>query len=132
MVTKYWNDPCPQCGGEATGIAIHYEHVRGNPQAMLSLPDPACGYDPDDPDSPDCICTAIPNPAPNPALDTFHTVGATVTMQPCGDVLRVPVGSDGKLGGQMAGWQMYQQEIPEPGSLGELMQDWAQTAETID
>jgi hypothetical protein len=27
--------------------------------------------------------------------------------------------------GGLTGWHMYQQQVPEPGSLGGLMQDWA-------
>lgn len=125
MITKTWYDPCPQCGGEITDFDYEVESVRENPDSVISIPNPACPYDADDPDSPDCICIAIPNFAPNPALDQLIPIGAVFTMRPCGDVLRAPSGSGGKLGGKMAGWKMYQQEIPEPGSLGELMQDWA-------
>lgn len=129
MITKTWADPCPQCGGEVDPkrLSVDMEHVISNEQSVISVPDPACPYDPDDPDGPDCICVAIPNPAPNPALDRPVTVGATVTMQPCGCVIHVPVRpGTGKFGPPMEGWKMYQQEIPEPGSLGELMRDWAE------
>ena len=68
-----------------------------------------------DPDSPDCICLAVVNPAPPAYLDRLIPVGHTVTMRPCGD--RFPRWP--------AGWKAYQQTAPEPGSLGELMADWA-------
>jgi hypothetical protein len=130
VITKTWADPCPRCGGEVDPkrLSVDFEHIVDNPDAVISVPNPNCPYDPDDPDSPDCICTTIINPAPSPWNDRYITVGATVTMQPCGDVIRVPV-TKGKMGGAMEGWSVYQQDIPEPGSLGELMGDWARASD---
>jgi hypothetical protein len=129
VITKTWADPCPACGGEVDpkGLSVDLEHVIDNPSSVLAVPDPSCLYDSGDPDSPDCTCIAIPNFHPDPALDCHVLVGATFTMYPCGCEIRVPRGRDGKFGGAMEGWKMYQQEVPEPGSLGALMRDWAET-----
>ena len=131
MITKTWADPCPNCGGEVDPkrLSVEPEYVISNPSSVLAVPDPGCAYDSDDPDSPDCTCIAIPNFHPDPALDRHIPVGATFTMQPCGCVIRAPGGRGGKLGGAMKDWKMYQREVPEPGSLGALMQDWAATEE---
>lgn len=130
MITKTWYDPCPRCGGEVKGVDAEPQYVLSNPDSVLSVPDPACPYDPDDPDSPDCTCVAIINPHPDPVYDQRIPVGVTFTMHPCGDVIRSASGRDGKMTGEMAGWKAYQQEVPEPGSLGELMRDWAAEEET--
>jgi hypothetical protein len=91
------------------------EHVISNEQSVISVPDPSCPYDDDDPDSPDCTCLAIPNPRPDPMFDRYVTVAATFTMQPCGCQVRALFGPGGKMGGPMKDWKMYQQEVPEAG-----------------
>ena len=104
MIIKRWYDPCPRCGGEVTDLDYEVETVRSNPPSVIAVPNPACPYDEDDPDSPDCICTAVPDFAPDPMFDEMIPIGATFTMRPCGDVIR--------SGGEMAGWKAYQQEMP--------------------
>ena len=128
VITKTWADPCPSCGGEVDPkrLSVDVEHVISNPTSVFTVPDPGCAYDSADPDSPDCTCIAIPNFHPDPASDRRVPVSATFTMQPCGCEVRVAVGRNG-WGEPMKGWKMYQQEVPEPGSLGELMTDWAAT-----
>ncbi len=128
MITKTWADPCPNCGTEVDPkrLSVDLEHVISNEQSVFAVPDPGCLYDRDDPDSPDCTCIAIPNLYPDPAFDRQIVVGATFTMQPCGCKIRVPAGRGG-FGAPMKDWKVYQQEVPEPGSLGELMTDWAAT-----
>lgn len=126
MITRTWADPCPACGGEVDPkrLSVDVEHVISNPQSVISVPDPGCPYDDDDPDSPDCTCLAVPDPCPDPMFDQHVPVAATFTMQPCGCKVRASIGG-GKTGGPMKDWKVYRQEVPEPGSLGELMRDWA-------
>ena len=123
MTTKTWYDPCPRCAGEVQGFDYEPEYIVDNPTSVIGIPSPSCPHLAD-PDA-DCTCTVIINPAPDPMSDTYIAIGATFTMSPCGDVICGWSGPDGKLAGEMAGWRMYQQDIPEPGSLGELMADWA-------
>lgn len=128
MITRTWYDPCPACGEQVTGFDVEPEYVVDNPTAVLSLPNPSCPHLAD-PDA-DCTCTVLINPAPDPWRDEYIAVGATFTMHPCGDVIRAGLGparggQGRKLTGLMAGWQIHQQTTPEPGSLGELMADWA-------
>jgi hypothetical protein len=123
VITDTWYDPCPACGREVTGVDAEPEYVTDNPTAVIPIRNPACPYD-GDPESADCICPAIINPAPDPMLDTWVPVGATFIMHPCGDVIRSGF-AGGNLTGLMAGWKIYQRTRPETGSLGELLSDWA-------
>jgi hypothetical protein len=131
VITLTWTDPCPRCGAEVTAFDIEPEYVRDNPEAVLTLPNPLCPTN-EDPDA-ECICLVLVNPAADPLYDQFIAVAVTVTMHPCDHAIRAPLGGDGqrgrKLGGLLAGWKIYRQEVPEPGSLGELMADWAQAAD---
>ena len=116
MITRTWYDPCPglRPAGDLS-FDVDTQFVRDNPEAVLSVRNPACAYDEDDPDSPDCICMAVVNPAPPAYLDVMIPVGRIITMRPCGDAFpRWP-----------PGFHVYQQTTPEPGSLGELLADWA-------
>jgi hypothetical protein len=130
VITRTWYDPCPACGQQVTAFDLEPEYVIDNPTAVMSFPNPACPHE-DDPDA-DCICTVLLNPAPDPWRDEYIAIGVTVTMHPCGDVIRAPLGPRGEgsegsrpLGGLLAGWTIHQQTTPEPGTLGELMADWA-------
>jgi hypothetical protein len=109
---------------------MDFEHVIDNPDSVLSIPSPDCPHLAD-PDA-DCTCFVMINPSPNPAYDRHIPIATTVTMQPCGCAIRVPLGRKGKFTGELAGWSMYQRDVPEPGSLGELMADWAAMAEDAD
>jgi hypothetical protein len=86
--------------------------VRSNPGAVLRIPDPACQYDEDDPDSPDCTCGMLVNPAPDPLLDQVHIAGYEWTLLPCGHTF---AGSP----------RVCAQHRAKPGTLGALMEDWA-------
>lgn len=88
--------------------------VRDNPDAVLTVHDPYCPFE-DDPDA-DCTCTVIINPAPDPLLDEVHVVGWTYTLRPCGH----------QTGRKL---RFYTQTRPAPGTLGELMADWAAAAD---
>jgi hypothetical protein len=114
MITRTWYDPCPRCHREVTGVDYEPEYVVDNPTSVLAIPNPSCPHLAD-PEA-DCTCTVLINPAPDPWQDTYLAVGAWFTMHPCGDVIH--------SGPAMAGWKMYQQTSPEPGSLGELIADW--------
>jgi hypothetical protein len=111
QVTRTWADPCPVCGGQVTSLDAEAVTVRDNPEAVLALPDPACRYDHDDPDSPDCTCSWYPNSAPPAWLDEEIVVGWRYTLWPCGHEGQVTI---------------YTETGPEPGTLGELMARWAE------
>lgn len=112
LVTRTWCDPCPRCGAEVTGLDATAIIVVTNEQAVIPLPNPACPWDEDDPDSGDCICSALINPAPDPMFDEQHVAGWEVTLHPCGH-MRADLP------------KIYQETTAAPGTLGELMSDWA-------
>lgn len=115
LITRTWTDPCPVCGAEVTRADADAITVTDNPQALIPVRNPACQYDPGDPgNSPDCICTPLVNPAPDPMLDEVLITGWKYTLKPCGH----------RTGGTM---RFYQQTTPAPGTLGELIADWAAT-----
>lgn len=109
--SRSWTDPCPRCGAGVTRVDGTAIVVVSNPEAVIPVRNPACLYDEDDPDSPDCICAPVVNPRPDPLLDQAHVVGAEYTLSPCGHV--VPT------------IQVYTQTRPAAGTLGALMADWA-------
>jgi hypothetical protein len=115
IITRTWMDPCPHDGREVTGFDAEAITVRDNPQAVIGIHNPACQWDEEDPDSPDCICTSYINPAPDPMFDTIHVVGYIYTLRPCGH--------------QVSKVRIYSQEVPEPGTLGALMAEWGGVAD---
>lgn len=75
-------DPCPTCGSDVINFDRAYEHVRSNPEAVVSIRNPDCPHE-SDPDA-DCICQSFINPSPNPALDNYVKVDSITTFGPCG------------------------------------------------
>jgi hypothetical protein len=113
LITRTWADPCPVCGGPVTSLDAEAITVRDNPTAVISIHNPACPYDEDDPDSPDCICTTVINPAPDPLWDEEIVVGYLFTIDPCGHQTQQKI-------------RFYQQTVPARGTLGALLADWAE------
>lgn len=131
MIRETWYDPCPQCGGVVTGCDGQSETIKSNPMSVISSRNPACRYDDEDPDSPDCTCTAIANPCPDPFYDETIVIGMNVTLHPCEHVLHYTRGAAGAFVTGRSGrvtWKIYQRDRPEPNTLGELMQMWSDDA----
>lgn len=104
-------DPCPACAAEVTSVDFEAITIRDNPEAVITIHDPACPYDEPDPDTSDCTCTVLINPAPDPMLDEIHVAGVIYTLHPCGH--------------QTPRIRISRQTRPEPGSLGALAAAWA-------
>lgn len=107
LLTRTWMDPCPVCGQPVTGFHAEAVTVTDNPYSVISIRNPACQWDERDPDSPDCICTAVINPAPSPLFDQVHVVGYRYWLRPCDH--------------EVAKITLHSQEVPEPGTLAALM-----------
>lgn len=78
-------DPCPDCRGPVTEIAVEYFYVVSNPDAVIATPNPDCPAL-SDPDA-DCICPpAMINPAPNPLRERRKLLPDQNdwTLSPCG------------------------------------------------
>lgn len=110
---RSWADPCPKCGTEVTGIHGVSETVVINEQSVISVPNPACPYDEDDPHTPDCICTAVVNPCPDPIFNTYRQMPAAYYLKPCGHAV--------------ATFRIYTESRAEPGTLGALYEEWSKT-----
>lgn len=109
---RTWTDPCPACAAEVTSIDGELLTVIDNPAAVITIHDPYCPWDDGDPDSPDCTCTQVINPAPDPAYDQPVPAGAIYTLRPCGHQARTI--------------RVYKETRPEPGTLGALAAAWAE------
>lgn len=110
-LTRCYCDPCPRCGAVTEGVTGRILTVRSNPQSVLSIPDPFCPYDENDPDSPDCTCQNFINPFPDPMFDVEVPVGHEIILHPCGHIVR--------------NIRFYEETKPEPGSLGDLYAEWS-------
>ncbi len=113
---RTWTDPCPACGAAVAALDAEAITVVSNPLSVIGLHNPACGWDEDDPDSPDCICTPVITLAPDPAYDEVHVIGYRYYLRPCGH--------------EVAGRRrFYEERRPEAGTLGALMGAWAALGE---